>query len=200
MLYHVEIKGVEPLIMHSDRGMDETLPINVEKAEIVKTKASSRTTEDVARLAAIECEVAMWIDGKTGFPTIPAHVLQKCLRDGAATLRAGKNVSRGVRVQSAVEFSYDRETYGISVPQLSISTQFTASVKVGQARIARTRAKFDPPWGCKFSLRAEDDLVDQRKLERWLEIAGSRIGMGDWRPDKSGFYGVFEVVSINADG
>jgi len=37
-----------------------------------------------------------------------------------------------------------------------------------------------------FVLEAEDDLVDQPQLESWLAIAGRRIGLGDWRPEKSG--------------
>ena len=45
-------------------------------------------------------------------------------------------------------------------------------------------------------LDAEDELVDQPQLESWLAIAGRRIGLGDWRPEKSGDYGRFEVEEI----
>ncbi|MCY4514495.1 MAG: hypothetical protein OXC69_05090 [Candidatus Tectomicrobia bacterium] len=47
-----------------------------------------------------------------------------------------------------------------------------------------------------FVLDAEDELVDQPQLESWLAIAGRRIGLGDWRPEKSGDYGRFEVEEI----
>ena len=38
---------------------------------------------------------------------------------------------------------------------------------------------------------------DKLHLEKWLDIGGQRIGLGDWRPGKSGGdYGRFELVSI----
>ena len=36
--------------------------------------------------------------------------------------------------------------------------------------------------------------MDMPKLERWLAIAGKRVGLGDWRPQKSGEYGRFDEV------
>ena len=67
---------------------------------------------------------------------------------------------------------------------------------VQRQRILRTRAMFDVPWGCRFTLDCDDELVEKQMLERWLDIAGRRIGLGDWRPEKSGDYGRFETVRI----
>ena len=64
---------------------------------------------------------------------------------------------------------------------------------VQRNRIERTWGKFDK-WSATFVAEAEDDLVEQPQLESWLAIAGRRIGLGDWRPEKSGDYGRFEVA------
>ena len=60
----------------------------------------------------------------------------------------------------------------------------------------RTRAKFDLPWSCTFEADVDDELVSREHLERWLDIAGRRIGLGDWRPEKSDTYGRFELESM----
>ncbi len=97
------------------------------------------------------------------------------------------------------KFDYDRERYGVSLEELGKSTAFTVPVVVGQARLLRTRAKFDE-WSCTFIADCDDDLVDQAQLKNWLSIAGQRIGLGDWRPAKSGHYGRFEVDDVQELG
>ena len=72
----------------------------------------------------------------------------------------------------------------------------TVGVVVQRSRILRTRALFEP-WGATFVLECDDELVDSEQLDAWLDIAGRRIGLGDWRPEKSGNHGRFEVVLID---
>ena len=42
----------------------------------------------------------------------------------------------------------------------------------------------------------DEELVDQAKLTAWLAVGGRRIGLGDWRPEKSGVFGRFDVESV----
>ena len=49
----------------------------------------------------------------------------------------------------------------------------------------------------------DEELVDQEKLTAWLALGGRRIGLGDWRPEKGGTFGRFDVkhvVDLAADG
>lgn len=73
--------------------------------------------------------------------------------------------------------------------------QFTTGVVVQRNRILRTRAKLDE-WAATFTVEVDDELVDERQLAPWLDIAGRRIDLGDWRPEKSGHGGRFETESI----
>ena len=102
----------------------------------------------------------------------------------------------GLIVSEVQDFFYDRERYGNTLDELATSTQYRVGVVVQRQRILRTRAKFDLPWGCRFALDCDDKLIDQQQLESWLDIAGRCIGLGDWRPEKSGDFGRFETVSI----
>ena len=198
MFYAVEISGIRPIIMHSGRGLDPKLPANIEKAEIVKRKGSNRTASDDARVAELECQLSLWLIEGTETPTIPSPALRSCIETAARKLRQGPDVREGL-VISVDDFTYDRERYGVSLEELGKSSQFTTGVVVQRSRILRTRAMFEQPWGCRFTLDCDDELIDRERIERWLDIAGRRIGLGDWRPEKSGDHGRFETVSITAD-
>ena len=41
-------------------------------------------------------------------------------------------------------------------------------------------------------------MIEHRHLEGWLNIGGTRIGIGDWQPEKSGEFRCFKTVSIEA--
>lgn len=99
-------------------------------------------------------------------------------------------------VTEVEEFSYDKNL-GTTTEELGKTAQFTVGVVVQRNRILRTRAKFDE-WGVSFIVEADDELVDENQLEAWLDIAGRRIGLGDWRPEKSGIYGRFQMEAIEA--
>ena len=196
MLYDVEIRGLRPIIHHSGTGIDPKHPANIEKSALARITASNRTEADEDRLAELECQLALWLD-QDGKPTIPAAAIRSCIETAARRLRQGPQVREGLTVERVREFTYDVDRYGGDLERLVQTTQFRIGVVVQRQRILRTRAMFEPPWGCFFTVDCDDSLVDQQQMEAWLDIAGRRIGLGDWRPEKSGDYGRFETVSVN---
>ena len=192
MLHKLRIEGVSPIIMHSAAGIDPLLPINVEKAEITRKRGSNRTAADDARLRELETIGSLWL-GANDRPAIPAAAIRAVIETGARKLKQGPQVREGL-VITETSFEYDEAKYGKTLAKLSKSTQFTISVVVQRSRIMRTRAMFELPWACEFEIDGDDELVSQEHLERWLDIAGRRIGLGDWRPEKSGTYGRFKLV------
>ena len=195
MMFNVEIRGVRPIIHHSGEGLDHKHPANIEKTELARKRASNRTEADESRIAELECQLALWLD-EEGRPTIPAAALRSCIETAARKLKQGPQVREGLTVSEVKEFFYDRDRYGDTLEELATSTQYRTGVVVQRQRVLRTRAKFDLPWGCRFVVDCDDELVDRQQLEAWLDIAGRRIGLGDWRPEKSGDYGRFETVGI----
>ena len=113
----------------------------------------------------------------------------------ARKLKQGPQVREGLLIE-AVSFRYDVGRYGETLDQLGATTQFTVPVVVQRRRIARTRARFDPPWSLVVVADVDPELVDAEQLRAWLEAGGRRIGLGDWRPEKSGFYGRFTVDKV----
>ena len=194
MLYRVTIRGISPIIHHSSAGIDPLLPINVQKQEITRKRGSNRTAADDARLRELETVSALWLDEQDR-PTIPPAAIRATIETGARKLKQGPQVREGLVITDS-EFEYEHERYGDSLEDLQTAAQFTVPVVVQRNRLMRTRAKFDLPWSCTFEADVDDELVSREHLERWLDIAGRRIGLGDWRPEKSGTYGRFELESI----
>ena len=195
MQYQLTINGISPLIMHSGAALDPRLPLNIEKAEIASKRGSNRTEADDMRLRQIETVLSLWI-GPEDTPEIPAAAMRSSIETGARKLRQGPMVREGLIVERCTGFEYD-PALGSTVEELASSAQFTVPVVVQRSRILRTRAKFDT-WSASFDIDTDEELVDEAKLRQWLDISGRRIGLGDWRPEKSGHYGRFEVAELKA--
>lgn len=196
MRYEIIIKGTSPLIMHNGAaGLDNRSPANIEKAQIAKKRGSNRTEADEDRLRELECQTSLWLNDE-GLPTVPEAALRAVIERGARKLKQGPQVREGLVVEKVLEFKYDKKL-GDTVEQLSKTVQFTVGVVVQRSRILRTRAKFDE-WSVVFVVEVEEDLVDEKQLLAWLDLAGRRVGLGDWRPEKSGHHGRFVVMNFKS--
>ena len=193
MLFEIHLQGETPLLQHSARGLDPTDPLKIEAAEITRKRGSNRTASDDARLREIDCELSLWLDGD-GRPTVPPDALRAAIEQAARKLKQGPQVREGLSVLET-RFEYDVPTLGLDAETVAKRAQHVAPVVVSRARILRTRAKFDP-WGLGASIEVDDELVDERQLRAWLDIAGRRIGLGDWRPQKSGTFGRFTTTAV----
>jgi len=64
-----------------------------------------------------------------------------------------------------------------------------------RGRMMVSRPRFNE-WELEFMLYCEDDQIPGEVLEEALHIAGRRVGIGDWRPQKKGKYGKFMVTKF----
>ena len=195
MRYQLTITGISPILMHNGAaGLDTRSPAKLEIASITKKRGSNRTETDDLRVVELECQNSLYVDDD-GKPTLPASALRAAIEGAARKTKQGPDVREGLLVES-LEFKYDEKRYGKTIEKVGKSAQFTVPVVVQRARILRTRAKFDCPWSIDAVIDADDELVDAPKLKAWLDIAGRRIGLCDWRPAKSGTFGRFELKTV----
>ena len=169
-----------------------------ERIRIVAKTASKRSEDESATLRRYDTLRSLYIDA-AGRPTVPQAVIRSVLEQGARQQREGNLVRSNVIVETT-EFSFDEKQYGSSSDDWGDTLQHNAGVKVGQSQINRSRALFRPPWSVRSVLDIEDlesgaPEVDKGQIERWMKAAGRRIGLGDWRPAKSGTFGRFTVGS-----
>jgi hypothetical protein len=48
-------------------------------------------------------------------------------------------------------------------------------------------------WSAVITLNVEDTLINPTRVDEWLDVAGTQIGIGDWRPQN----GRFTVERLN---
>ena len=201
MQYRIKVSGLSPIIHHNGAaGLDTRSPVSREIAAIAAKRGGNRTAADDDRLRELEAQRSLWLD-KSGAPAIPATAIRAAIEAGARKRKQGPQVRGGLMVLST-SFQYDQETYGTCIEELGRTTQFTVPVVVNRSRILRTRAKFDPEWSCTFKVDVDDEEIDLSQLLEWLDIAGRQIGLGDWRPEKSGMFGRFaepEIEKVEED-
>ena len=68
----------------------------------------------------------------------------------------------------------------------------TVPAVVGQSKVMRTRPRFDD-WSLTFTLMFELEYMQRDQLIEIVQIAGRRVGIGDFRPR----FGRFDLVSID---
>lgn len=196
MRYRIRVRGVSPIITDNGAaGLDTRSPANIEKAQITKKRGSNRTVADEVRLRELECLISLYLD-EDGAPTLPAAAFRKNIESAARKLRQGPQVREGLIVEEVEAFDYDR-SLGTTASELARSAQFTVGVRMRGGRVLRTRARFDE-WAATIRVDVDPELVDEEQLLTWLDIGGRRLGVGNWRPEKSGQFGRFEVEHIQA--
>ena len=190
------LTGVSALIMHNGAaGLDTRSSLSREIAAITRKRGGNRTPVEDERLRELECLRSLYLDADRR-PTLPEAALRAMIEASARKTKDGSFVREGLMIES-VAFCYDVERYGETLEELSRKAQFTAPVVVNRKRILRTRARFDCPWSVVGVADVDPELVDRDKLTAWLALGGRRVGLGDWRPEKSGGpFGRFDVKKV----
>ena len=187
----VRITGKAPLLLHNGRLADPTDEV-VREMKKITAKGKNKTDEDLIELSRLEFLGGMYTD-EDGEPCIPGEVLESCLKSGARVAKNGKKIEAGAFVSEytvPLQYSGPRD-----VDSLWADKRFVhrAGVKVGQARVIRTRPKFDK-WSCEFTVEYQPEVIDREDIVRALEDAGNLKGLCDYRP-RHGRFNV-EVLSV----
>jgi len=126
-----------------------------------------------------------------GEPCIPGYVLEGALigKGGAARKqKMGKEAAAALYVVRNFPLEYDGPRDPLELWEIE-AFRFQALVRVGQARILRTRPCFRE-WAATIEVEFETELLNYEDVVHWMEIAGSQVGLMDWRPK----HGRFEIV------
>lgn len=77
----------------------------------------------------------------------------------------------------------------------------TARVRVGQGGMAKTSLAYRPEfqgWSCKLRIGFDASVLTPHQVISLLAHAGAKNGVGEWRPQKGGDYGRFDVFPAGA--
>ena len=184
-----QIEGVVPMLMHNGQGVNPSHPI-VQQIKVLTDKKKKKTDDDRLKIMELEFHLGIY-QNEDGRVIVPGPVLESALRNGARLRRLGKRVVAGVCVQEDPLLSYDGPQ---TVNTLFADRRFVdvRDVKVGVARVMRTRPRFNK-WSLKFSAMYDSTMLDEDQVIRAAVASGKYCGLGDYVPR----FGRFEVLKVN---
>ena len=50
------------------------------------------------------------------------------------------------------------------------------------------------PWNTELEIRYNSSIISEEQIANLFRLAGFGVGVGDWRPEKNGQYGMFDLV------
>ena len=181
--------GVRPLIMHNGQLANPLNPA----AKAIKEVSSKRVKtdadhEEMARreyLGSLYLTVAPGTDNEL-VPCIPDYVLEASIVEGAKVAKLGKQAKASIEVSedAILEYLGPKDAHELSRNEKFIHS---ALVRVGQARVCRTRPVF-PEWSAVATVSFDPEGMNRAQVEAAIVAAGKK-GVGDWRPK----HGRFEV-------
>lgn len=178
-----------PLIQHNGQTAD---PLN-DYARSIKEISSKRkkTDADFHQMAQLEFMAGLYLNDNG--PTIPANVINAVIIGAAKKFREGPTAKAAVFCFEDAYLNYDgpRDRNALWADK---RFRFSAIVRVRSSRITRMRPIFHN-WSAVISIQVEDTLVNPSRVDEWMEVAGTQVGIGDWRPQ----YGRFTAERLNGE-
>lgn len=176
--FTITIQGTAPLLMHNSRLANPIDPIVRESKKI--TGKMKKTDEDHLEIARLEHAGGLYWDDEFG-PYIPSDNIWRSLYDAARKNKLGPKVKEGVIFTENVNplvYPGPRTVDGLWADE---NYRLVSSAVVSQKRIMRTRPMFRT-WATEAAGLLDPTVLDIHTLIAVADVAGSLIGLGDWRP------------------
>lgn len=169
-----ELTGITPLLMNSPKSM-------LEPEKTITNKTQKRNTADEAEKGAYRM--------KSGNLYVPSSAIMGCLINAASYKKAGKYslkplLAGSVRIEKE-ELDLGTQAYDLDIRTVVIQRK---------DRIVRVRPKI-LTWKINFDMVYNEKIIgDHNIIKECLEEGGQRVGILDYRPQKLGSFGMFEVT------
>jgi hypothetical protein len=185
------IKGVVPTIMHNGQTSD---PLNRYAKEMKKlTSKKIKTDEDHLAVAKVEWFAALYVDDKNR-PCWPGENIESMIVAAARKNKLGIQAKSGIIVDGNTPIDYEGPK---NAEKLWSYKSFDKNpfisrvpVVVNRSRVMRTRPIFTD-WSLTFTVHYLPTMLTEDQVIEFMEIAGTTIGLSDWRPK----YGRFHVMA-----
>lgn len=174
------IVGDSPLIVHrwSEKAKKQMLDKQMKKA--TQAKAAKDPKKDF--------EESLYVIGnrkskgpkKYGFPAVG---LKK------AAVDACSHISGVTKVVARGAFHIDGEL--VHIKGKPTMREDMVKIAMGTADI-RYRGEFKD-WSATFEIRYNEKVISAEQIVNMINTAGFAVGIGEWRPQRDGVYGMFHV-------
>jgi hypothetical protein len=190
----ITILGESPLLCHNGQTAD---PRNTYSKAIKAVSGKRKKTDaDYEEMARLE-----WLAGIYRFGddlVIPDYVLEAVFINGAKKSKRGPQAKCGLFFTEHASLVFPGKPEAINddtLGEMFASGEFThtVGVKVGMAKIMRTRPMFRS-WSLFATAQFDPDVLNLRDIEEMANDAGKLVGLGDWRPKHGRFNAGIQVV------
>ena len=129
---------------------------------------------------------------------VPGAAVARALREaGASHKQRGSRKSLKFVIPAAVFVPLDqivlRDREGRGITKFEVDSR-PVVIPSTKGRIMRHRPRINT-WCLEFHLEVDDDLIEPSLVHQLLTEAGLKLGLLDFRPEKGGTFGRFQVVS-----
>ena len=187
----LKITGISPILLSADKLADPLDPATI--AHKALTSKRKKTEEDHLAIARSQWEGLLYWDDDMNV-ILPTQTIRATLLNGAKMNKLGTQIKRGtIMLEDKVPLDYGRK---LTKDQLWEARYIDRrSVVVSNSRVMAYRPKFKD-WSAKFTIAYDESILDELDILRSMQNAGSFVGIGGFRPEKSGTFGRFEVAIV----
>jgi hypothetical protein len=178
---NVRIQGLTPLLCH--RFGDSALrQIEAGQQQAAKVKKAARDPR-----AEFQESIYYTTDGHPAFPAVGIK---------RAMVSAGSRFAGERSTELLGAFSLPTELIEIDSPnEPAMRSDRVVLSGIGRVSSIAYRAQFQP-WSMLVPLLINADFLSADQAVNLLRLAGFSVGIGDWRPEKKGSFGQFQVSGI----
>lgn len=175
MKIRIEIDGITPLLMN--KFNDSSLEGNARDKNETPREAAYKT-------AYLSENGVLYYPGENIFASIVcAGKYHKIGKNKVTTMKsslipAGLTMLSTVCLFNTSEFEVDSRS--VVIPSTG-------------GRIMKHRARLDK-WTTSFSIEIDSNLISEKMARQIIDDSGSKVGLGDFRPDRKGSFGKYKVI------
>lgn len=192
-MMEVTIVGDSPLIVHawSQKAKREMLDKQLKKAKGAKEARDPK--------ADFEASLYRLADGGYGFPSVgfKGAAVTACTSVAGITKVSARQafhiLGEDVDVEGAFEGTRARHNLVRIEGGEPSMREDTVKVGMGTASLAY-RGEF-ADWFARLLVRYNANVLSEGQILNIINVAGFAVGIGDWRPERDGQYGMFHVAT-----
>lgn len=188
----LRITGQSPLLMSCDKLAD---PLAPETIEHKKLTANRKKTDEI-NIAIAKSQYLNSLYLEENKVMMPSINFKKALEEGAKLSKSGDKIRKGVIIFGEyIPFDYGENLTPDELWDASPKYLDRRTVVISRARVMCYRPKFTD-WQFNVDVNYIDEIVTPEEITDFATKAGVYVGLGGFRPAKSGSFGRFLVEPI----
>jgi hypothetical protein len=187
----IDIEGVSPLLMNR---------LTAEELEGLRIKNRQTVKANPPKEAREQAKPRVYTRQDTGEPYIPTENFMSCLIAAGVFVKldAKRQLTNAKSSLIPGLMTIDQTHLDLVNPLSGKTATWEVDIRQGRnpnggEAVCLVRPRFDL-WGFKVEAQLDTQQFDEQRFRDLVDMAGSRVGLGDFRPSRKGIYGRFKVV------